>query len=95
MNRFTERELTAQEYAYLTHAARGDGEAQILLLESRRLDPKFDIRSLEMTLFMDATDECIEQIRKSAVRTNFLIKQIREHKRGMRQGKARRRASGR
>ena len=72
MSRFTDRELTAQEYAWLTHAGRGDGEAQILLLESRRSDPKFDIRSLPMALFIDASDECMAEITRPALPLTFL-----------------------
>lgn len=87
MSEFTDRECTAQEYAWLLAAGRGDIEAQMLLMEARRINPNFDVRSLPMSLFVDATDVCITELKKSSIVTRALVKQSRARKRGLREGK--------
>lgn len=59
-NRFVSTEPTLQELLYVQRCSRGDFESVILLLESRIIDKKFDIRGLPMSALIPTVIEMCE-----------------------------------
>jgi hypothetical protein len=77
-NRFVTRELTVTEMIYLSKAGHGDFEAQVLLIESRLIEPIVNLREMTISDFRALTEECMAAVNEAGKVTRSLVKVMRE-----------------